>query len=394
MTDVPILSIVIPTRDRYEYLLPMLDTLLRFPQGSVEIVVSDNTVDNAPLADYVKRAQDARLVYVYTAAPLTMHQNCELALDTARGEYVCMLGDDDGILEWAPDLATWMAANGVDCALGNLPIYRWPVVVTRHYHEKTTGYVVLRSPSGRLRTVDVQRELRHVARDGGTQLHRSPRVYQGVVRRTCLAALKANCGTYFPGPSPDIANAVGLCQFVRTMVQIDVPLIVSGTSPRSAGGKGSAGAHVGELESVRSLPPGTVDDWDPRVPRFWSGPTIWAEGTLKALKATHSAVTLNFPSLYANSLVFHWNHRKRVWDAMAVYSAGSAAAWATCAAATIWNACGVVFARARAFVHTNAFRYCFPGFVRLTAMPTIRECTESLHERYRSVAAPWRALAK
>lgn len=389
----PTLSIVIPTRDRYEYLVPMLDTLLRFPQGDVEIVVSDNTPDNAPLAEYVARVRDPRLVYVYTAVPMTMHQNCELALDTARGEYLCMLGDDDGLLEWAPDLARWLASQNVDAALGNLPIYRWPGVVTRVYHEKTTGYVVLRAPSGRTRAVDVPRELRAMVRDGGTQLHHSPRVYHGIVRRRCMQALKAHSGTYFPGPSPDIANAVGLCRFVRTMVYVDIPVVVSGTSPRSAGGQGSAGAHVGELESVRSLPPGTADAWDVRVPRFWSGPTIWAEGTLKALQATDAAPSLNFLSLYANTLVFHWNYRQRVWDALDAYTRGSVVSKGRCGVAIAWHVARVVLARAVAFVRSSAYRYKFPGFIRLTAMPTIRECIAALHDRYRASAMPWRSRA-
>ena len=386
----PTLSIVIPTRDRYEYLIPLLDALTRFPQGDVEIVVSDNTLDNAPLAEYLARIRDQRLVYVHTAVPITMHQNCELALDTARGEYLCMLGDDDGLLEWAPDLARWLASQNVDAALCNRPIYRWPGVITRVYHHKKTGYVVLRAPSGRTRAVDVSRELQAMAYDGGTQLHHAPRVYHGLVRRRCMEELKAHCGTYFPGPSPDIANAVGLCRFVRTMVHVDFPVIVSGTSPRSAGGQGSAGAHIGELESVHSLPPGTAEAWDVRVPRFWSGPTIWAEGALKALQATDSPASINFLSLYASSLVFHWNYRQRVWDALDAYTSGSVVAKGRCGVMIAWHVVRVVLARAMAFVRSSAYRYEFPGFIRVTSMPTIRSCIAALHDRYRAGEMPWR----
>ena len=58
--------------------------------------------------------------------------------------------------------------------------------------------------------LDVKSELKKVIKDGFGTLGLLPKVYQGVVSRQLLDKLYDKCGTYFPGPSPDMANAVAL----------------------------------------------------------------------------------------------------------------------------------------------------------------------------------------
>ena len=49
----PLLSIVIPTKNRYEYLFPVLDASIQYIAGSdYEIVVQYNTHDNSPAIEY------------------------------------------------------------------------------------------------------------------------------------------------------------------------------------------------------------------------------------------------------------------------------------------------------------------------------------------------------
>jgi hypothetical protein len=391
MRQSPVFSIVIPTRNRYEYLTHMLRALVKFPSRNFEIVVADNTVDNRQMRELIEALADDRIVYAHSAVPMNMHQNCERAIDGARGTYVCMLGDDDGLLEWTPALAEWMEATGIDAVLANLPIYRWPGVVSRILGTPDVGYVVYERPTGVTRQLDVTAELEALARSGGTRLHMVPRVYQGIVRRTSLLALKSAHGTYFPGPSPDIANAVGLAPFVKVMVYVDVPVIVSGTSPKSAGGQGSAGAHVGELTSVQSLPPGTAESWDPRIPRFWSGPTIWAEASLKALELTNSPARadFNFAFVYASCLVFHWDYRRHVWPAMHALSVMHGRSRVDVLMSVTWNIVGIGNLRVRALLRTILFRLGVSRFARISALPTIGECLERIREAEQEGRRPW-----
>jgi hypothetical protein len=137
-----------------------------------------------------------------------------------------------------------------------------------------------------------------------------PRVYHGLVSKNCLEQLKEETGSYFPGPSPDMANAVGLTKYVKTFYLIDKAIIITGNAPKSAGGQGLRHDHIGRIEDQKSLPVGTAENWSPFIPKFWSGQTIWAEAAHKALVATHRADLLakfNYSYLFACCLVFQKN---------------------------------------------------------------------------------------
>ena len=91
-------------------------------------------------------------------------------------------------------------------------------------------------------------------------------------------------GTYFPGPSPDMANSVALAQFVKKHVYCDLPVISSGTSPKSTAGLGAKHKHKGNLKEIDFLPSDIEDRWEENVPMVWTGPTIYAQSALEALR--------------------------------------------------------------------------------------------------------------
>ena len=140
--------------------------------------------------------------------------------------------------------------------------------------------------AGQMRRINVKREYRRLLRTGAVSLEHMPQLYHGVVRRSILDQVYAACGTYFPGPSPDMAISVALSQFVKKHVRFNVPLISSGASPKSSAGLGARHMHKGELKSVSFLPKDIEEKWDERIPRVWTGPTIYAQSTFEALKAS------------------------------------------------------------------------------------------------------------
>ena len=83
-----------------------------------------------------------------------------------------------------------------------------------------------------------------------------------------------------------MAISVALSQFVKKHVRFNVPLISSGASPKSSAGLGARHMHKGELKSVSFLPKDIEEKWDERIPRVWTGPTIYAQSTFEALKAS------------------------------------------------------------------------------------------------------------
>ena len=92
-----LISIIIPTRDRADYLKYSVQTALKIDDIEIEVIVSDNAS-----SDHTKKIissiKDDRLKYINTGKRVSMRENFEFALKASYGEYVIFFGDDDGII--------------------------------------------------------------------------------------------------------------------------------------------------------------------------------------------------------------------------------------------------------------------------------------------------------
>ncbi len=90
-------SVLLPTRNRLEYLRYAVETVRRQDYADWEIIVSDNCSED-DIAGYVRALADARIKYVRTDSFIPVTDNWNNALVQSTGDYVVMLGDDDGLL--------------------------------------------------------------------------------------------------------------------------------------------------------------------------------------------------------------------------------------------------------------------------------------------------------
>ena len=90
-------SVLLPTRNRLEYLRYAIETVLRQDYQNWEIIVSDNCSED-DIAGYIASLNDPRIYYVRTDTFVPVTDNWNNALRLSTGEYVIMLGDDDGLL--------------------------------------------------------------------------------------------------------------------------------------------------------------------------------------------------------------------------------------------------------------------------------------------------------
>src|ERR1022692_87909 len=96
MTE-PRFSIVIPSRNRAHTLPATLRTCLAQEFADFEILVADNCSADAT-AEVVNTIDDKRIRYVRSSRPLSMCDSWEFAVSHALGEYVIVVGADDGLL--------------------------------------------------------------------------------------------------------------------------------------------------------------------------------------------------------------------------------------------------------------------------------------------------------
>jgi len=90
-------SILLPTRNRLEYLRLAVTSVLRQDFDDWEIVISDNCSED-DLAGYVGELADPRIVYTRAERSIPVTENWNRALAHSSGDYIVMLGDDDALL--------------------------------------------------------------------------------------------------------------------------------------------------------------------------------------------------------------------------------------------------------------------------------------------------------
>jgi glycosyltransferase involved in cell wall biosynthesis len=89
-------SVVIPTHNRLHLLRDAVETVRRQEFAEWELVVFDNASDD-PVCEHVQSLKDDRLRYVRSDEFLPVTCSWNRAIDLARGDYVILLGDDDGL---------------------------------------------------------------------------------------------------------------------------------------------------------------------------------------------------------------------------------------------------------------------------------------------------------
>lgn len=90
-------SVLLPTRNRLEYLKLAVESVLRQDFADWQLVVSDNCSEQ-DIEGYLSSLNDPRIVYRRTERVVAVTENWNRALAHSEGEYVIMLGDDDALL--------------------------------------------------------------------------------------------------------------------------------------------------------------------------------------------------------------------------------------------------------------------------------------------------------
>ena len=123
----PLLSIIIPTRERAETLGYTLRTVLDQITRNFEVIVSDNfSQDNT--AQVVSSFSDPRIRLINPGRRLSMCDHWDFALLHAAGDYVMFIGDDDAILPGALDKLEASILSTHSLVYGwPKPIYVWPM---------------------------------------------------------------------------------------------------------------------------------------------------------------------------------------------------------------------------------------------------------------------------
>ncbi len=234
--DDPRFSVVIPTRNRADTLLFTLRTCLEQDFEDYEIIVSDNGSD-LETRQLVEQLASPLIRYIHTPRPLAMSDSWEFALEQARGEYVTILGADDGLLSHClRDADEILRMSPTQALRWESVLYTWPNLPRQPYQSPDRLTIPL-PRAGRPHVVKRVESRTVMAEAGNSRLSYAelPMIYCSAIHRDLIARLRTLAGRVFKSESPDVYSSFALACVAGTYCSVDTPLAINALSGRSNG---------------------------------------------------------------------------------------------------------------------------------------------------------------
>lgn len=235
--EYPKFSIIIPQKNRAEYLIHTLKTCMIQDYPNFEVIVSDDGSDDNSVEVVSELAKhDPRIKLFAHDRHLGMRDNFEFALNQVSEGYVMALGGDDGLVpgsiwrmyeilkQTGKDLLTWTMAGFVYPDPGS-DDQRNIIFAKRR---KNTEVRILRSKDF----------LNKIARTFEYQIDECPMFYmKGVASIELINRVKSRTpdGSFYYCPTPDGFSGVVLAGEVEDYAFTDEPLSIVGNTKKSQG---------------------------------------------------------------------------------------------------------------------------------------------------------------
>lgn len=225
-------SIVIPTRNRAEYLPYAIQSVLDSSRTDIELIVSDNFSTDST-TEILSKITDPRLRVVSPGVSLPMAGHYEFAISQAIGEWITILGDDDAVMPFIFERLDYYISkySGVDIISSARAYYTWEGC------EDLYGYDVINySAKPRVKIRSTQKDLNNVLK-GLRNCFNMPQIYTtAIVKRKLYEEIKLSSGgCFYHSIIPDMYSVVALSLSRKKYLRVDEPLFWVGTSNKSMG---------------------------------------------------------------------------------------------------------------------------------------------------------------
>lgn len=227
-------SILVPTRERAATLRYTLESLIVQPQGGFEIVVADNCSSPATklVVEDVASSASCTVKYVRSDTVLPMAENWEKGLAACEGDYVTVIGDDDGL----SPVAIALARSAIDATKAKvlswaLHTYWWPDTIV--YWQANRLFVNFGNEATWLNSRDILQRFYAGSVSFGTL----PMIYNAFVSKETITRVRERYGRYFVSPdlAPDVTSGIVNLMFEDKFLYSTRPLGIRGNSGKSNG---------------------------------------------------------------------------------------------------------------------------------------------------------------
>lgn len=278
-----LLSILIPTRNRQRYIMPLIESILADSNQSFEIVIQDNS-DTSILENFIDQINDSRVKYHFVESIISFSENFQKGIELCTGEYVCVIGDDDGINSRITEFAQFMKENQIE-AVSFMPkvSYFWPGIdgLTR----PNSGTFQIGEIKATTKRYKVSVEIVRLLKNAGQEYYKFglPKIYHGIIKKTKIDECLEKFPRIFDSFSPDIYSCIKLSSCIDMVYIVDFPFSIAGACPESASAASMTKKHEGNFESTPHFRGFDDFHWSDLVPKFYSVETIWAQSLIMAL---------------------------------------------------------------------------------------------------------------
>lgn len=235
----PMFSVVIPTRARPDTLRHALRTVTAQEEQDLEIIVHECGADPAT-ASVLAEFDDPRIRSFKTIEPVRMTENWERALRQTTGDYIFFLGDDDGLLPNACEIArSILEKHSVEILSWQPAQYFWP-----DFFEADARNKLIAAYGTELEcTLKRSRATLYPTYHFRQYYIELPMIYNSFVSRALIERVYQSHERYFIGSMPDVVSGIiNLC-FSSQFLRCNRPLSISGVSRHSTGHNFGSGNH-------------------------------------------------------------------------------------------------------------------------------------------------------
>jgi len=226
----PFFSVIIPTRERHFTLKAAIQSALNQTHPDFELVVMDNFSSPATAETVEPFLSDRRTRYFRAPERLSMTDNWELALSKATGDYIFIMGDDDGLM---PD--------GLELGRQLIEHYQTDLVAWFRYQYWWSNAIVpwmrdrLYLHLGQQAEFLPSRPMLAAFYQNQVIFENLPMVYNAFVSRALIERIKSIHGRYFMSHCPDVFSGIVNAYHSESYLYLSRALSIAGISGASTG---------------------------------------------------------------------------------------------------------------------------------------------------------------
>ena len=230
----PVLSIVVPVKNNGSTIKSTLINVLNAIDESCELIVLDNASTDNSAQVYNELKGYKNLIIKSFSKPVSMSKNWERGLDVYSGDFITVIGGDDGFYDKGLKALLNILKNcnpKVPISWGKIG-YRWP------FYDKISknGSFRFRSMA---RTKNTKLSSALVLKKILNRLDREylvlPSIYNSAIPRSIIDDIRKSDGIFFNAQTPDVYSGLRVCLEVNEYTFLPFPVGISGVSTQSNG---------------------------------------------------------------------------------------------------------------------------------------------------------------